>query len=66
MARKHWTQGSQMRRPAGKAISDESPSGTWQRGGGGKEYTFLAWTTPKKYAKVFSFQEIKQMNMLPI
>jgi len=40
-----------MRRPAGKAISDESPSGTWQRGGGGKEYTFLAWTTPQKIRK---------------
>ena len=58
MARKHWTQRSQERRPTGKAI-DDSSSGTWQRGyagagawrvsdsGIGGGYRFLGFTDPK-------------------
>lgn len=58
MARKHWTQRSQSRRPVGKAI-DNSESGTWQRGyagssawrvsdtGLGGGYRFLGFTDPK-------------------
>ena len=54
MARKHWTQLSQTRRPVGMSINDDG-GGTWQRGGldwhisdsGTGGFNFLGFTDPK-------------------
>lgn len=51
MARKHWTQLSQARRPMGKSINDDG-GGTWQRGGldwhlESSGFSFLGFTDPK-------------------
>jgi len=54
MARKHWTQLSQVRRPQGKSINDDG-GGTWARGGrewhisdsGSGGFQFLGFTDPK-------------------